>query len=103
AYSVSRRTREIGLRLALGAQIADVFRLVLRQGFGLVALGLVLGLGGAIAGTRVLRSQLFNVEPLDPLTFVAATGVFLLVAFLACYLPARRAAKVDPMIALRAE
>ncbi|HEV8247052.1 MAG TPA: FtsX-like permease family protein, partial [Polyangiaceae bacterium] len=103
AYSVSRRTREIGVRLALGAQIADIFRLVMHQGFVLVAIGLGLGLGGALASTRLLRSQLYGVEPLDPLTFGSATLLFLLVAFLACYLPARRATRVNPMTTLRAE
>lgn len=103
AFSVGRRTREIGLRLALGAQIADIFRLILRQGFALVAVGLVIGLGGALAGARLLRSQLYAIEPLDPVTFGAAVVVFLLVGFLACYLPARRATRVNPTQALRAE
>ncbi len=103
AYSVSLRTREIGLRLALGAQIADILRLILRQGFVLVAAGLVLGLGGAMAGTSLLRSQLYGVGPLDPFVLGAITLLFLFVSALACFLPARRATKVDPMVALRSE
>jgi predicted permease len=103
AYSVSRRTREIGVRVALGAQIGDINGLILFQGFRLVALGLVLGLGGAAVGTTLLRSQLFGVSPLDPFVFGAVTLLLLLVAFLACWLPARRATKVDPAVILRAE
>jgi predicted permease len=103
AYSISRRTREIGVRLALGARISDIFDLVLRQGFRLLAIGIVLGLGGAIATTTLLRSQLFGVSPFDPLVFGAVTFLLFLVAALACFLPARRAASVDPMVALRAE
>ena len=103
AYSVSRRTREIGVRVALGAQIADVLVLVLRQGIRLVATGVVLGLAGALAATRLLRGFLFEVQPLDPLTFVTVVVVLAVVAFFACWLPARRAAKIDPMEALRTE
>jgi predicted permease len=103
AYSVSRRTREIGVRLALGAQIADVLSLVLRQGFKLVAVGLVIGLAGAFAAARVLRGFLFNVDSTDPLTFLAVVSVLTLSSFIACWLPARRATKVDPIQALRYE
>ena len=103
AYSVSCRTREIGVRVALGAQIGDINGLILRQGFRLVALGLVIGLAGAAVGTTLLRSQLFGVGPLDPFVFVAVTLLLLLVAFFACWLPARRATKVDPAVTLRAE
>ena len=103
AYSVSLRTREIGVRLALGAQIPDVLRSVLQQGLRLVGFGFVLGLFGAFAGTRLIRSQLYGIDPLDPLVFGAVTVLFAIVALLACWLPARRATKVDPMIALRAE
>ncbi len=103
AYSVSRCTREIGVRMALGAQIADIIRLVLQQGFSLVAWGVVLGLGGAVATATVLRSQLYGISPFDPAVFVAAALLLSLVSLLACYLPARRATKVDPMIALRSE
>jgi putative ABC transport system permease protein len=103
AYSVGRRTREIGVRMALGAQIADVLGLVLRQGLALVALGVVIGFAGAFAVTRLLRNFLYDVQPLDPLTFVSVVVVLAAVALLACWLPARRAAKVDPMKALRCE
>jgi ABC-type antimicrobial peptide transport system permease subunit len=103
AYSVSRRTREIGVRVALGAQIADVLVLVLRQGIRLVTTGVVLGLAGAFAATRLLRGFLYEVQPLDLLTFVTVVVVLAVVAVFACWLPARRAAKVDPMEALRYE
>jgi predicted permease len=103
AYSVSRRTREIGVRLALGAQIADVLYLVLQQGFRLVVFGMLLGLVGAFAATRVLRGFLYNVNPTDPLTFLGVAAVLAFAAFIACWLPARRAAKIDPIKALRYE
>jgi macrolide transport system ATP-binding/permease protein len=103
AYSVSRRTREIGVRMALGAQVADVLGLVLRQGFGLVMVGMALGLASAFAATRLLRSFLYEVKPLDPLTFGSVVLLLAFVALLACWLPARRAAKVDPMVTLRCE
>jgi predicted permease len=103
AYSVSRRRREIGVRLALGAQIADVLILVLRQGLHLVVLGLILGLVGALAATRLLRTFLYNVDPTDPLTFAAVVIVLAAAAFVACWMPARQATKVDPIQALRYE
>jgi len=103
AYSVSRRTREIGVRMALGAQIADVLQLVLRQGLGLTATGLALGFAGALAVTRLLRGFLYEITPLDPLTFIGVAFVLAGVSLLACWLPARRAAKIDPMVALRHE
>lgn len=103
AYSVNRRTREIGVRMALGAQIGDVVRLVLRQGFGLVGLGLILGLAGALGATRLLSGFLFEVQPLDPITFVSVVMLLGFVSLFACWLPARRAARVDPMVALRSE
>ncbi len=103
AFLVSRRTREIGVRMALGAQISDVVGMVLRNGLGLAGAGLVLGLAGAVGATRGLRGFLYEVQPLDPLTIGAVTAGLAVVAFAACYLPARRAAKVDPMVALRAE
>ena len=103
AYSVSRRTREIGVRMALGAQVPDVLRLVLLQGLGLAIAGLVLGLAGALTLTRVFRGFLFEVQPLDPPTFCTVVVLLAAVALFACWLPARRAARVDPMIALRAE
>jgi predicted permease len=103
AYAVSRRTREIGVRMALGAQVADVLRLVLRQGIGLTVAGLALGLVGAFWATRLLRGFLYEVKPLDPMTFVAVVVILVLVALAACWLPARRAARVNPMVALRHE
>ena len=100
-YVVSERTREIGIRTALGAQRRDVLGMVLRQGMLLVALGIVAGLTGALAFGRVMRSLLFNVSPTDPATFVTIAALLSGVALLACWLPARRATKVDPMEALR--
>jgi putative ABC transport system permease protein len=103
AYSVSLRTREIGVRVALGAEPRDVALFVARQGFKLVALGVVAGLAGAFAVTRFLQSLIFGVSTTDPSTFVLVTGVLILIATLASYLPARRAARIDPIDALRAE
>ncbi len=103
AYSVGRRAREIGVRMALGAQVADVLRLVLRQGLGLAAVGLGLGLAGAFGATRLLRGFLYEVQPLDPMTFATVVVLLAGVSLCACWLPARRASKVDPMVALRNE
>jgi putative ABC transport system permease protein len=103
AYTVAQRTHEIGIRMALGAERRDILRLMLRQGVLLVALGLALGLLGASAATRALRSMLFGVGPIDLLTFGAITLLLATVALLACYLPARKATKVDPLTALRHE
>jgi ABC-type antimicrobial peptide transport system permease subunit len=103
AYWVSRRTREIGVRMALGARIANVLTLVMRQGLVLVAIGMVLGLCGGLALTRLLRGFLYETTTLDPLTFASAPVLLAVVAVLACWLPARRAARVDPMVALRHE
>ena len=103
AWTVRQRTREIGVRMALGAQRSTVLALVLRRGLKLAGAGIVLGLIGAISSTQLLRSLLFGVGPTDPITFVAVPLLLVLVVLLACWLPARRAAKVDPMEALRNE
>jgi predicted permease len=103
AYLVAQRTHEIGVRMALGARSRDVLRMVLGHGLRLVVIGVVLGLAGALALTRFLTGQLYGVRPTDPLTFVAVTVLLALVALAATWLPARRAARVDPMIALRNE
>lgn len=103
AHSVNQRRQEIGLRMAVGAQPRDILTFVLRQGFALTLAGIVLGLGGALAFTRFLASLLFNTTPTDPLTFVGVSLLLAGVALLACYLPARRAMRVDPMTALRYE
>lgn len=103
AYSTARRTREIGIRVALGADRADVLRMVLRQGMHLTLIGVGIGLVGAIAASRVLSSQLFGVTSTDPVTFGGVVLTLVAVALAACYIPARRAAKVDPVDALRYE
>ena len=103
AYTVSQRTHELGIRLALGAQVRDVLKMILGQGMAVIGVGLVLGLAAAFVLMRLLRSLLFGVGENDPLTFVAITVVLLLVALAACYIPARRATKVDPLTALRYE
>jgi len=103
AYSVTQRRREVGIRPALGAQQSDILRLVLRQGLGLTMLGLGMGVVGAFALTRLAKSLLFQVSATDTLTFISIVLFFLVVAFLASYIPARRAARLDPMTALRME
>jgi putative ABC transport system permease protein len=103
AFAVSQRTQEIGIRMALGASAVDVLKLVLRNGMLLVVIGAVIGLAGAFAITRFMSSLLFGVSPTDVVTFVLVTAGLFLVALVACYLPARRATKVDPLIALRYE
>jgi predicted permease len=102
-YAVAQRTREIGIRVALGAQHSEVVHLVLRRGLALTAAGMVLGLMGAAAVTRYLVGMLFDLTPLDATTFLMVSLMFALVATLASYVPARRATKVDPLITLRAE
>jgi putative ABC transport system permease protein len=103
AYTVSRQTHEIGVRMALGAGRGDVLRMVLRMGFTLLGLGVALGLGGALAATRVIANQLWGVSPRDPVTLSVVVGVVAIAGFAACYFPARRATRVDPLIALRYE
>jgi predicted permease len=103
SYTVAQRTREIGIRMALGAGRGNVMGLVLKQGVTLVAAGVVLGLAAAFGITRLLASLLFGVSAVDPLTFVGTSAILLAVSLLASYIPARRATKVDPLIALRYE
>ena len=103
AFSVEQRTGEIGVRLAIGARAADVQKLVLRQGMLLVGIGLAIGTVGALLGGRMLESQLFGVEQSDPLTLLVVLALLGGTALLACYLPARRATRVAPMVALRNE
>jgi len=103
AYSVSRRTREIGVRVALGAQSRDVLEMILGQGMRTILIGVVIGLAGSLALTRAISSLLFGVTATDPLTFAAVVALLIATALLACYIPARRATKVDPIVALRYE
>jgi predicted permease len=103
AYSFSQRTHEIGIRIALGAQRLDIFRMAVGEGMQLVAIGLAVGLVGAVALTRFVRTMLFDVSPSDPITFGAISFMLAAVAFVACFIPARRATRVDPLVALREE
>jgi len=103
SYTVAQRTREIGIRMALGASQAQVMRDVLGYGVRLTSFGLVFGLAGALAGTRLLSSLLYGVRSTDAITFVAVSMVLTAVALMASYIPARRAMRVDPIIALRYE
>jgi ABC-type antimicrobial peptide transport system permease subunit len=103
AYSVSRRTREIGVRVALGAGRNDVLRMILTQGLRTIFMGVAIGIAGSLALTRTVESLLFGVTATDPLTFGGVTLLLVCAALLACFLPARRATKVDPMVALRYE
>ena len=103
AYNVGQRTREIGIRMALGAQNSNVLGLVLKHGMSLGLIGLGIGLAASLALTRFLKGLLFSVSPTDPLTLMVVAILLAIVAFLACYIPARRAMAVDPIVALRCE
>jgi predicted permease len=103
AYSISQRTYEIGIRIALGAQVGNVISMVVRSGAILIVIGLLIGLAGAFAVTRILASSLYEVSTTDPVTYITVVFLLTMVSLCACYLPARRAAKVDPMTALRYE
>ena len=103
SYAVEQRRKEIGVRIALGAQAKDVLRLVLGEGATIIAIGLVLGLLVARVSLRVLETQLYDITASDPVTFVAVAVLLMCVALLACYIPARRATTVNPIIALRSE
>jgi len=103
AYSVSRRTREIGVRVALGAGSGDVLRMILSQGLRTIFIGVAIGIAGSLVLTRTMESLLFGVTATDPLTFVGVTLLLIGAALLACYVPARRATRVDPLVALRYE
>jgi putative ABC transport system permease protein len=101
AYSVSQRTQEIGVRMAIGAQRSDVLRIVLGEGMKLALIGVGIGIAGSLALSEVVRTMLFGVTPMDAVSYAATSLVLLAVAALACYVPARRATRVDPIVALR--
>jgi putative ABC transport system permease protein len=103
SYAVTQRTHEIGIRMAIGAQPGDVFKMILGQGMLLTLIGMVAGLVGAFALTRLMATMLFSIKPSDPLTFAVVAGLLVAVALIACYIPGRRATKVDPVNSLRYE
>ncbi|MGH7869529.1 MAG: FtsX-like permease family protein, partial [Candidatus Dormibacteraceae bacterium] len=100
SYSVTQRTHEIGIRIALGAERQDILRMILTQGMKLAVAGVILGLLGALASTRLLQAFLFGVKPADPATFLAVAAILVLVLLVSTLLPARRALRVDPVVAL---
>jgi ABC-type antimicrobial peptide transport system permease subunit len=102
-FTVSQRTREFGVRIAMGATRQDLFRLVVGQGLRLPALGVAAGLAGAFGVTRVIEHLLFQISPTDPVTFGGVAGLLMIVALLACWIPARQATRIDPLTALRCE
>jgi ABC-type antimicrobial peptide transport system permease subunit len=103
SYAAAQRTQEFGIRIAMGASSRDILSMVLRQGLGVIGIGLVLGLGIAFAGTRVLATMFIGVKPSDPLTFTVVVLVLTAIALFACWIPARRATRIDPLVALRHE
>jgi ABC-type antimicrobial peptide transport system permease subunit len=103
SHSVAQRTNEVGIRMALGAASTTVTGMIVRQGMGLALLGIIAGVVASIVASRLLTGFLFNVQSTDPMTFVSVVGVIFIVVLLACYIPARRASRVDPLVALRTE
>ena len=103
AYTTARRTHEIGIRMALGAEKRDVLRLVIRMGVGLVGLGIILGIVASLAVARVIATQLWGISAYDPVTLTSVALLLLITGIVACWIPARRASRVDPLVALRYE